>query len=86
VVFAGRNGGYGKMVMLEHADGRQTLYAHAERLFVKPGDVVAAGQTIAAVGSTGHSTGPHLHFEIREGQNAVNPLKSLIKDLTLARR
>jgi peptidoglycan hydrolase FlgJ len=86
VVFAGRNGGYGKMVMIEHADGRQTLYAHAERLFVKPGDVVAAGQTIAAVGSTGHSTGPHLHFEIREGQNAVNPLKSLIKDLTLARR
>ncbi len=86
VVFAGRNGGYGKMVMLEHADGRQTLYAHAERLFVKPGDVVKAGQTIAAVGSTGHSTGPHLHFEIREGQNAVNPLKSLIKDLTLARR
>ncbi|HET6976323.1 MAG TPA: peptidoglycan DD-metalloendopeptidase family protein [Pyrinomonadaceae bacterium] len=86
VVFAGRNRGYGNMVMIEHSDGRQTLYAHAERLFVKPGDRVAAGQTIAAVGSTGHSTGPHLHFEIREGKTAVNPLKSLIKDLALARR
>lgn len=86
VVFAGRNKGYGNMVMIEHADGRRTLYAHAERLFVKAGETVAAGQTVAAVGSTGHSTGPHLHFEVREGKQALNPLTVLANGLTLARR
>jgi murein DD-endopeptidase MepM/ murein hydrolase activator NlpD len=86
VIFAGRNHGYGNMVMIEHADGRRTLYGHAERLFVTAGDTVAAGQTIAAVGSTGHSTGPHVHFEVRENNRAVNPLSSLANDLTLARR
>jgi murein DD-endopeptidase MepM/ murein hydrolase activator NlpD len=86
VVFAGRNKGYGNMVMIEHADGRRSLYAHAERLFVKAGDMVSAGQTIAAVGSTGHSTGPHLHFEVREGNRAVNPLTALANDFTLTRR
>lgn len=86
VVFSGRNKGYGNMVMIEHADGRRTLYAHAESLFVRAGDQVRAGQQIAAVGSTGHSTGPHLHFEVREGNQAVNPLSVLANDFTLARR
>jgi len=86
VVFAGRNKGYGNMVMIEHADGRRTLYAHAESLFVQAGDTVRAGQPIAAVGSTGHSTGPHLHFEVREGNRALNPLAVLANDFALARR
>jgi murein DD-endopeptidase MepM/ murein hydrolase activator NlpD len=87
VVFAGRNKGYGNMVMIEHADGRRTLYAHAQKLFVEAGDTVAAGQPIAAVGSTGHSTGPHLHFEVRERHNnPVNPLRAMSNDLAFARR
>jgi peptidoglycan hydrolase FlgJ len=86
VVFSGRNKGYGNMVMLEHADGRRTLYAHASRLFVKVGDQVRRGQTIAAVGSTGHSTGPHLHFEVRQGNVALNPLKNISNGLMVARR
>lgn len=86
VVFSGRNKGYGNMVMIEHADGRRTLYAHAQRLFVKVGDQVRRGQTIAAVGSTGHSTGPHLHFEVRQGSVALNPLKNISNGLVLARR
>jgi murein DD-endopeptidase MepM/ murein hydrolase activator NlpD len=86
VVFAGRNKGYGNMVMIEHADGRRTLYAHAQSLLVKAGDTVAAGQNIAAVGSTGHSTGPHLHFEVRESNRPVNPLTALSNDIAFARR
>lgn len=86
VVFAGRNKGYGNMVMIEHADGRRTLYAHAQSLFVSVGDTVAAGESIAAVGSTGHSTGPHLHFEVREANRAVNPLSALSNENTYARR
>jgi murein DD-endopeptidase MepM/ murein hydrolase activator NlpD len=86
VVFAGRNHGYGNMVMLQHADGRRTLYAHAERLMVRTGQTVSSGQTIAAVGSTGHSTGPHLHFEVREAQGPVNPLTVLANDNVVARR
>jgi murein DD-endopeptidase MepM/ murein hydrolase activator NlpD len=86
VVFAGPNKGYGNMVMIEHADGRRTLYAHAEALYVKVGATVAAGQTIAAVGSTGHSTGPHVHFEIRVGDQAVNPLTNMTNDFVASRR
>lgn len=86
VVFAGRNGGYGNMVLIEHSDGRRTLYGHNQSLLVKAGDVVQAGQPIAAAGSTGHSTGPHVHFEIREGNNSVNPLNFLINDFKLTRR
>ncbi len=86
VVFAGRRGGYGKTVMIEQADGRQTRYAHADHLLVKAGDQVVAGQVIATVGSTGHSTGPHLHFEIRENGQPVNPLTTITKDFMLARR
>ncbi|MGH9901155.1 MAG: peptidoglycan DD-metalloendopeptidase family protein, partial [Pyrinomonadaceae bacterium] len=86
VVFAGRDGGYGNTVVLEHADGRRTRYAHAERLYVSAGEHVAAGQVIAAVGSTGRSTGPHLHFEVIERGRHANPLKALINASTLAGR
>lgn len=87
VVFAGRRGGYGNLVEVEHADGRRTRYAHAEHLLVKPGDEVQRGQTIATVGSTGRSTGPHLHFEVRDQAGAkVNPLAAVIKDSSSKRR
>lgn len=77
VVFAGKKGGYGNMVIVEHADGKQTRYGHADKLYVQVGEKVSAGQTIAAVGSTGKSTGPHLHFEVLENGQLVNPSKIL---------
>ncbi|MFT6818613.1 MAG: murein DD-endopeptidase MepM/ murein hydrolase activator NlpD [Myxococcota bacterium] len=73
VVSSGRRGGYGNTVVVEHADGTQALYAHCSRLDVQTGDPIRAGQTIAAVGSTGRSTGPHLHFELRVNGEAVDP-------------
>jgi murein DD-endopeptidase MepM/ murein hydrolase activator NlpD len=86
VVFAGRQRGYGKTVIVELPDGRRTRYAHADKLMVGAGDEVRAGQVIATVGSTGRATGPHLHFEVTENGRAVNPLQVLAKDSTLARR
>lgn len=80
VVFAGWSKGYGNMVVIEHADGRQTRYGHADKLFVTEGETVSAGQNIAAVGSTGKSTGPHLHFEIMENGHQINPLNFISKD------
>ncbi|MCI5051465.1 MAG: peptidoglycan DD-metalloendopeptidase family protein [Candidatus Pacebacteria bacterium] len=72
--------GYGKCLVIQHDNGTHSLYAHASRLYVTVGTQVKQGQKIAAVGSTGRSTGPHLHFEIRNSGNgrALNPLK-LIK-------
>jgi len=67
---SGYNGGYGLYVVIDHPNGTQTLYSHASRIFVSQGDSVAKGQTIAAVGSTGKSTGSHIHFEVR---GAANP-------------
>lgn len=86
VVFAGWQGGYGKTVVIEHADGRRSRYAHADKLLVKQGETVGVGQTIATVGSTGRSTGPHLHFEVSEHGRRVDPLRALANDLSLARR
>lgn len=74
VVSAGWDGGYGKAVRIKHADGTETLYAHNSALIVGRGEKVAAGQQIAREGSTGNSTGPHLHFEVRVGGSPVNPL------------
>lgn len=79
VVFAQEKGSYGKLVKVEHENGVQTWYAHCNKLYVKVGDKVSAGETIAAVGSTGNSTGSHLHLEIRINGTAVNPQKYLYK-------
>lgn len=72
------SGGYGNMVEIRHPDGSLTLYAHNSRLNVTAGQTVRQGQKIAEMGSTGYSTGPHLHFEIHlGGQGAVNPMAHL---------
>lgn len=76
VIYAGWIQGYGLTVILEH-DGYRTLYAHASKLEVTQGQRVQQGSIIAKVGSTGRSTGPHLHFEIQRGTVAVNPLDHL---------
>lgn len=69
--------GYGYHVIINHGGGRKTLYGHASKIFVKPGQRVTRGQTIAIVGSTGRSTGTHLHFEIIVNGRKTNPLASL---------
>ena len=66
--------GYGKYIIIDHGGGIQTLYAHCSLLSVSVGQTVSAGQQIAQVGSTGWSTGPHIHFEVRKNSQAVNPL------------
>ncbi|MEV0267992.1 M23 family metallopeptidase [Hamadaea sp. NPDC050747] len=71
VLVAEWRGGYGKMVMIDHGDGVVILYGHASELLVKPGDKVAAGQTIGLVGNTGRSAGPHLHLEVHVDGQAV---------------
>ncbi|WP_230079987.1 peptidoglycan DD-metalloendopeptidase family protein [Alteripontixanthobacter maritimus] len=73
VTYAGYRGGYGKTIEISHGNGLMTRYAHMSRLGAKLGDPVAAGQRIGAIGSTGRSTGPHLHFEVRINNRAVNP-------------
>jgi len=77
VVFAGVMSGYGNVVIIEHGGGLSTLYAHQSRLGTNDGASVAQGQVIGFVGSTGHSTGPHLHFETRVGGSPQNPMRFL---------
>ncbi len=76
VIFAGWNsGGYGYMVKIQHANGLQTLYAHCHSLYVVTGQKVTRGQTLGLIGSTGRSSGPHLHFEVLKNGARQNPLK-----------
>lgn len=75
VLFSGPRGGYGNAVIIQHDEKNSSLYGHCDRLFVKRDQKVHQGQVIAAVGDTGRATGPHLHFEIRTGRGAVNPLE-----------
>lgn len=74
VVKAEYNGAYGNMVIIDHGGGVQTLYAHGSEIVTKVGEEVEAGQTVLKVGSTGYSTGPHAHFEVRIKGETVNPL------------
>lgn len=75
VTASGWGGGYGKMIKINHGNGYETLYAHCSKLVVSSGKKVAKGQLIGYVGSTGNSTGPHLHFEIRKNGSYLNPAK-----------
>lgn len=85
VGYAGPGGGYGNLVKITHADGVETWYAHLASYSVRPGQQVAAGEQIGTVGSTGNSTGPHLHFEVRVDGEPRDPEPWLrAKDVTLA--
>lgn len=79
VIFAGYSGGYGNVVKISHGNGIQTYYAHCSKLYVSTGDKVSAGDKIAAVGSTGNSTGNHLHFEVVKNGVSLNPQNYLYK-------
>ncbi len=79
VTFAKYNGSYGYLVKVDHGNGVETWYAHTSKMYVSAGETVKAGDVIALVGSTGNSTGPHLHFEIRINGEHVNPQKYLYK-------
>ena len=74
---SGWGNGYGNHIIINHGNGIKTLYAHASKLFVQTGDSVSRGQTIAMIGSTGWSTGPHIHFEVVVNGSKVNPLTYL---------
>ena len=77
VTFSQRNGSYGNLIKVDHGNGVETWYAHCSKLYATVGQQVKAGDVIAAVGSTGNSTGPHLHLEIRVDGVAINPQKYL---------
>ena len=77
VVHAGRNGGYGKMVEIDHGNGITTRYAHLSAVEVREGDRVTSGDRIGRSGSTGRSTGPHLHYEVRRNGDAIDPMRFL---------
>jgi murein DD-endopeptidase MepM/ murein hydrolase activator NlpD len=84
ITFSGWKGGYGNFVTIDHGSGYVTRYGHASALLVKKGQVVKRGQTIALVGSTGHSTGPHLHFEVVSKGKFQNPLAYINRTFTVA--
>ncbi len=89
VVYAGEREGYGNLVVLQHEGGWQSYYGHASKLDVEVGEQVRSGKKIAEVGNTGRSTGPHLHFEIRQGELAWNPEQvrnRLMAGLSVGRR
>lgn len=79
VVFAGTEGGYGKVLVVDHGYGVKTRYGHLAELKVKLGEKVKRGQTVAAMGNTGRSTGPHLHYEVRVNGIPENPRKFILE-------
>ncbi|MGI6486434.1 MAG: peptidoglycan DD-metalloendopeptidase family protein [Tepidanaerobacteraceae bacterium] len=79
VTFAGYRGGYGNLVIIDHGGGIQTYYAHANSISVSKGDSVNKGQKIATIGTTGRTTGPHVHFEVRINGSPTNPINYLNK-------
>ncbi len=79
VTFSGEKAGFGKFVQVDHGYGIETIYAHNQSLFVKAGQKVKRGNLLAGVGNTGHSTGPHLHYEVRVNGIAVDPLYFILE-------
>ena len=77
IAFAGVKHGYGNVIVVDHGDGISTYYAHLSAIYVGLGQAVAAGQVIGAIGSTGRSTGPHLHYEVRINGHPVNPTSTI---------
>jgi murein DD-endopeptidase MepM/ murein hydrolase activator NlpD len=75
VISSGWNGGYGRLVVIDHGAGTQTYYAHLSRIFVQTGAEVRRGESVGEVGSTGRVTAPHLHYEVRMGGAPVNPYR-----------
>jgi len=82
VTYAGNNGSYGNVVYIDHGNGYQTRYAHQKSLSVKAGQKVTKGQTLGYMGTTGNSTGNHLHFEIRKNGSTIDPYDYIFKDKT----
>lgn len=80
VTYSGQNGGYGNLIELEHVDGYRTRYAHNDSNLVEMGSKVSKGQVIATMGSTGHSTGAHVHVEVRSDGKAIDPLQFISTD------
>ena len=74
-----RGSGYGYLVEIDHGDGYTTLYSHNKENLVDVGATVSKGEAIAKVGSTGRSTGPHVHFEVSKNKRAINPVRYLYK-------
>jgi len=79
VTFSGEKAGFGKFVQIDHGYGIETIYAHNQSLHVKSGQKIKRGALLAAVGNTGHSTGPHLHYEVRVNGIAVDPLYFILE-------
>jgi len=80
VIFAGRKSGYGNIVILDHGYGLETWYGHTSKILVKVGQLIHRGQTIALMGSSGQSTGPHVHYEVRVQGIPVDPLSYILEN------
>lgn len=80
VIFSGVKGGYGNCIILEHGSGFQTLYGHLSKIMVRKGQKIDIGQHIGNIGSTGRSTGPHLHYEVHQNGKRINPISFLTLD------